>query len=80
MKPLIKNGKMKRLPGAKSSIYELSARQCRSWYKSCVKANYPEWVTPMMKEFDNAIAGETEGLDGIRMQLSSLLAYWFWWY
>ena len=78
--PLSERGKMARLPIAKSSLYELSKRECRSWYRSNCRQNYPDFLGAMMYEYDNAVRDEPEGVEGHRIQLSALLAHYFWWY
>lgn len=78
-KELPKDKKQVKLPQGKSSIYELSRKQCERYYRSLVIEFYPAYEVEIMTEYSMAIRDEPEGLDGIRMQLSSLMAYWFWW-
>jgi len=79
-KPLEKNEKLPRLPNTKSSIYELTKRECRSWYRSVCKKLYPDYLGVMLDEYDRAVRDEPEGVEGHRIQLSSLLSYYVWWY
>lgn len=78
--PLGKNKKLPKLPNQKSSIYQLTRRECRQWYRSVCQELYPKHWVEMMKEYGQAVANEPDGTDGVQMQLSSLLSYYAWWY
>lgn len=77
--PLAKSGINPKLPSNKSSIYELTRREARKVYRQFCKDNYPNHVESMMKEYSNALKGEPED-DGHQIQLSSLLAYYAFWF
>lgn len=76
---LPQNKKHVKLPNNKSSIYELSRRECERYYNQLVIIHYPQFENKLMREYHSAVKNEPGGLDGIRVQLSSLMAYWFYW-
>lgn len=78
--PLEYRKEMPKLPNGKSSIYQLSKRECRQWYGMCCKALYRQGEMEMKREYSRAVKDEPDGLDGVHVQLSSLLSYYFWWY
>jgi len=79
-KPLTKYGKSHKLPKGKSSIYELNKRQCQQFYTGMIVLNYAPYYDAMMNEYIKATLNEPDGIEGIRVQLSALLAVYFWWY
>jgi len=79
LEQLPKNRNQVRLPNKKSSLYELSRIECRQYFRALCQEFYPYDWADLMKEYSDAVRDEPEGVDGVRVQLSSLMAYWFWW-
>lgn len=60
---------------ADKGIYDMTKREMRAWWSKMAKANELD----IADELEITWKGEPEGLDGCRVQLSALVAHYYWW-